>query len=1857
MGSFRSETGRLLTPIQQGMLVHHLKAPASGVDIEQMVAVLREAVDARALRHAWELLMARHEVLRSRFEWEHLDQPARLVNAQVSLPWREDDWRGQSADEQARQFDAFLADDRARGFDPRVPPLARATLVRLGEDEWRFVWTFHHILADGQSYPALIREAFALYDAARAGESISLQTPAAYGAFNDWLAAHCSATAPRAERFWRETLDGFSAPTPLPVRAPTAGTSDARLREQSLQLSVERTAMLKKLAASCDVTLATLVEGAWALVLSANSGEDDVVFGVTRAGRRSTVPDADTMVGSFINTVPVRVRMAADMPLAAWLKQIRAQSIRVREFEHTPLLDVERWSAVQAGSPLFDSLLVFTPRLIGALIQEQGGAWAHRQIHFHEQTNFPITLFGYGETGLLLKLAYDGHRVAEATMGRWLGQLQTILETMPDQPDRPLGEVPVLSEAERRTLIETWNATSRAYEDSPCVHELFERQVERSPDAVAVVFRDRVLTYRQLNARANRIAGRLRSLGVSPERVVGIYVERSIEMVVGLLGILKAGGAYLPLDPSYPKDRLAWMIEDTATPVILTQSRLADSLPPHSADIVALDVAEFMGSGPEDRNVPSGVTSRNLAYVIFTSGSSGRPKGVMVQHRNVTNFFAGMDERLDFEAPGSWLAVTSMSFDISVLELFWTLARGFKVVLQEEMDAAATSQAAAVPVSRRKVDFSLFYFAADAGEAGQNKYRLLLEGAKYADTHGFAAVWTPERHFHAFGGLYPNPAVTSAAIAAVTSRIQIRAGSVVLPLHNPIRVAEEWAVVDNLSQGRVGLSFASGWHANDFALMPENYADRRKIMATAIDTVRRLWRGEKVPARSGNGDLIEVGIFPAPVQPEPQIWMTSAGSIDSFRLAGQIGANLLTNLLGQTIGDLATKIAAYRAARAEAGHDGDGHVSLMLHTFVGADLERVRDTVRRPFINYLRTSTELVKQARWEFPAFANRGKQSGPIDNSDLTETEIDAMMDHAFERYFQTSGLFGTPDVCLETVERLKAIGVDEIACLIDFGVATDRVLDSLEYLNEVRERSNPGMRETAEYSIASQIHRHHVTHLQCTPSLARGLLAESDGREALGQLQKLLVGGEPLPPALADEIHTVLTGDLFNMYGPTETTVWSTVARLGAQDPMTIGRPIVNTETYVVDRRDRPVPIGAPGELLIGGAGVARGYWNRPDLTAERFVSPPFLSRSAGRVYRTGDRVRYADDGQIEFLGRLDHQVKIRGYRIELGEIETVLSTHPAVEQAVVIARADAGGDSRLVAYVVPHAGGGSGLAGGADRWQRIWDVTYADGRAPADPTFDISGWRSSYSGELMPEPEMREWVDGTIERILALRPRRILEVGSGTGLLMFRLAPECEQYTGIDFSPSAVERLRRVAAARNLTNVTVHVGTADALADADRDPVDLVIINSVAQYFPDPDYLVGVLGHAVGAVTAGGSVFVGDVRDLALLEAFHASVALEQVPASLSRTELRQQIRDRIDHDAELVIDSAFFRALRAELPAITHVSIQPKPGRSRNEMTRFRYDVVLQVHGGGAPPPEIEVPAAADISLEAIRRQLVARPKGVTLRGIPNPRLARELALVSLIRSEAGPATVGELRQRLAGVSEQGLEPDDLAAVAEGYEVELAWPESGPPGTYDATVRDRTRPVPPVRAPVPATHRAWREYMHEPRLDEGGLVQGLKEHLRGQLPAYMVPGAFVVLSTLPLTPNGKLDRKALPEPDRARQETAAPYVAPASRLEEMIAETWQELLNLDRVGMRDNFFDLGANSLLMLRAHTMLRDRLQRPVSLVDLFRFPTVGALAGFLADGLSEASALTESQTRARARREALDLRRRGRHQTHVGP
>jgi natural product biosynthesis luciferase-like monooxygenase protein len=1244
---------------------------------------IRGPLDVDALEAALAELVRRHEVLRSAIRAEGGEARA-VVHLPAPVPLPVEDLRGDP--EPRVRAEEIARAEAQRPFDLAAGPPLRARLLRLGDEEHKLLLTVHHIVCDGPSVEVLEREVAALYAAFRDGQPSPLPPlPIQYADFAEWqLRTLRGDSLDELLAFWKARLEGVGTLGGLPTDHPRPPVQSYRGAHTAFKLPREIVEPLERLARREGATPFAALLALFAAFLQRYTGEDEVVLGTPVANR--TRPELEGLVGFFANTLVLRTHLADDPPFTGLVRRIGAEvraAVAHQELPFERLVEELHPERDLARNPLFQVLFSYREAPPEGLALP--GARVEPLLGDSGTSKFDLTLSLTRAAGALdARLEYATDLFDRSTATRMAAQFRTLLEGAVEDPSARLSALPLLPEAERRRLVHDWNATAA---DLPAetIPQAIARLAAADPEAEALVADDETLSRGELRDRVRSLAWQLRALGVGPDVPVGVYLDRSADMVVAMLGVMEAGGAYLPLDPAYPEDRVAFMVRDSGAPVVITRAGLAERAPRTDAGQAWVDAP---GGGGAARTASPARAPRpeSTAYLIYTSGSTGRPKGVMVSHRNLAAFFSGMDALLGADAPGTWLAVTSISFDISVLEILWTLARGYRVVLRREELTAATAAAgvAALPSSvlARPMDFSLFYFGGDYEAGSRDRYRLLREGARFADENGFAAVWTPERHFHRFGGLYPNPSVTGAAVAALTSRVQIRAGSVVLPLHDPLRIAEEWSVVDNLSGGRVGISFASGWQPVDFALAPDAYAERKEAMARGIDEVRRLWRGETVRRRSGTGAEVEVGIFPPPLQPELPVWITSARTPDTFRLAGETGAGLLTHLLGHGAEELAGKIALYREAWRAAGHPGRGHVSLMLHTFVGQDAEAVREKVREPLCAYIRTSFDLL----------AGLGEATGrAVDFRGLPEAELDALVHQAFDRFFDTAALLGTPESCADMIDRLKGVDVDEVACLIDFGVAEDEVLAALVHLAQAREVSEARRRAAAaEETLAGQLIRHGATHLQCTPSLAGVLAEDANAAQALGGLHRLLVGGEALPDELGRRLAAAVGGSVHNMYGPTEATVWATTHRVRDEDgAVPIGRPLANARAYVVDRALRPAPTGVPGELLLGGPGVARGYLRRPALTAERFVPDPFSGDAGARLYRTGDLARRRTDGRLEFLGRLDHQVKLRGHRIELGEIESALRAHPAVRDAVVVARGE-GAAARLVAFYTPAAG---------------------------------------------------------------------------------------------------------------------------------------------------------------------------------------------------------------------------------------------------------------------------------------------------------------------------------------------------------------------------------------------------------------------------------------------------------------------------------------------------------------------------------------------------------------------------------------
>lgn len=1444
-----------LSPTQQGLLFHTLYAPDSGIYCDQYRIAFKGNINPSAFEQAWQQVAKRHSVLRTSFFWEEVEEPMQVVYRQVTLPLEKYDWRGITSAEQEQKLEAFLAADRSCGYQLSEAPLMRLVLIRMAEEVYQFIWSNHHILFDGWSRFVLFNEVLEIYQALNNDNQINLKPAFPYRKYIAWLRQQ---NLSEAEAFWRQSLQGVTAPTPLVVDKLISNLSNIEeYSEQQIELSLANTEKLKSVARQYQLTLNTLVQAAWALLLSRYSGEDDVVFGANTSGRPVNLTGVESGVGLFVNSLPVRVQVNGNDSLIPWVKKLQTKQAEARHYEYSPLVQVQGWSELPKGVPLFNSLIAFENYPVDAALRQRNKSLEIADFSVVNRTNYPLSVLVVPDEKLLLKIICDRRYFDDATITRMLGHLQTLLEGMAANPEQQLKDIPLLTPTEQHLCLVKWNNTQKEYPLHLCLHQLIEAQVEKTPNAVAVVFADQKLTYQELNNRANQLAQYLQKLGVKPEVQVGICVERCLEMVVGLLGILKAGGAYVPIDPEYPQQRQAFMLQDCQTTVLLTQQKFTPSLPEHQAQVICLDTDWEIIAQESNHNLVTNITSDNLAYVIYTSGSTGQPKGAMNTHAGVCNRLLWMQDTYQLTANDRVLQKTPFSFDVSVWEFFWPLLAG-----------------------------------------------------------------------------------------------------------------------------------------------------------------------------------------------------------------------------------------------------------------------------------------------------------------------------------------------------------------ACLVV---------------------AQPGGHRDSNY-LVQLIAREQITTLHFVPSMLRIFLQEQE-LEQCDSLQRAFCSGEALPFDLQQSFFERLQAKLYNLYGPTEAaidvTAW-TCQRHSREAIVPIGSPIANIQIYILDTQLRLVPVGVPGELYIGGVGLARGYFNRPELTAEKFIPHPFSDRPDARLYKTGDLARYQPDGTIEFLGRIDYQIKLRGLRIELGEIEAALAQHPAVQQNVVVVREDEVKNQRLVAYVVPNSQTDSLNSllltvnnDQVSQWETVFDKTYNQTSEELESIFNFVGWNSSYTNQPIPVKQMREWLDQTVERILYWEPKRVLEIGCRTGLLLFQIAPHTEQYYGTDLASTGLDYISQHL---QLPQVKLEQRTADNFEGIEAGSFNAIVLNSVVQYFPNIDYLLRVIAGAVETLAPGGFIFIGDVRNLLLLEAFHTSVQLDQSPASLSITELKHRVQNRVDQEQEMLIDPAFFMVLQQHLPQISHVQIQLKRGHNRNEMTKFRYDVTLHIQANEVNLESEIQPISwldwqqAELTIDYIHQLLVTtEPEILGLSNVPNARVIGDIQVLELLSQEFN--NVAELQAILDKNTKAGIDPEEFWSLGEelAYIINIQWSNSSIDGSYDVVLVNRRTESPniiPISPEKSIVLKSWDAYANNPlqRKLATNLVPQLRRYLEEKLPDYLVPAAFLVLKELPLTSNGKVDRKALPEPGTVRPEPET-FVAPRTAIETQLAEIWLQVLGLEQVGMHDNFFELGGDSILSIQA---IAKAKQANIQLTpkQLFDYPTIAELA-----------------------------------------
>lgn len=1219
-------------------------------------------IDLQNLQRALNILIEKHEILRSNFSEikgivHQVVKPAFTLNIQFET------YNGKTVSEARKTFEEKLKNERQYSFDLENGALLRVGAIKIKEKKWYLWLNSHHIISDGWSSHIIFSELIQYYARLEIKkETVAIQ----YADYVFWERNKLTGdNYNKLAAFWKNYLREIPEITQLPLQKNRQQQQPYTVAIQRIKIPGSIFTKLVDHAANNDATPFMVFLSAFAQLIFRYTSEKDIVIGTAVANRPTR--QTESLIGCFINMIPLRMEQQPSFRFSQMVNATRNNLLSVYEHQAMPfekIVDEINPRRTLSYNPIVQ--IMFNMNTIPVTQTSTDG------IEFTAFEGFSPASGNY-DLYLEIKQSTDEH-IAQFTynselfdaefFSRFANHYLNILDQCAGNFETPISEIDVITQPEREKLLNAWQGTPREIKNIT-VHGLVEKSVETHGASIAMISGDEQISYHELNRKANRFAHYLiHEKKIQIGDTVGIFLDRSIDMVICLLGALKAGACYLPLDTSFPQGRLNYIINDSKLKLIIVKDD-NDPFSEMSFDVLAYNEETYEQN---DHNPLLKVEPGSLAYLIYTSGSSGAPKGTLIEHRNVVNFFDGMNERFGDQA-GTMLSVTSISFDIAVLELFWTLVNGYKIILHKTGLNNLTGNKNN-KVRLGKMDFSLFYFSSvyNNETTNGNQYKLLLEGAKFADANGFTAVWTPERHFHEFGGLYPNPSVTGAAVAAITKNIKIRAGSVVLPLHHPLRVAEEWSVIDNISGGRVGISFASGWQINDFVLAPQAYGDKKNFYEN-IKNVCRLWKGESLPFENPQKQIIPTRIFPKPVQSELPLWITASGDPETFENAGAMGANILTHLLSQTIEELEIKISIYKEARKQNGFNPEeGKISLMLHTFIGKDPDEVRKQTFIPFTNYLRTSIKLME----------NMAEANGiDLQGKGLTEEMMELLLPKAYDRYVNTSSLIGTIDTCYQMLEKTGAIGVNEICCLIDFGVEYEVMMNSLKQLVKLKDNHH------TDLTIADQIREHNVTHFQCTPSMAELLIDDGSAKQALSKLQCFFIGGENLTRGLADKICNVIEGELHNMYGPTETTIWSSTRSINKVEDISIGQPIVNTRFFILDQFMKPVPEGVIGELFIAGDGLAREYFLRPELTRERFVSFQHGKKSV-RLYKTGDLVKVNYQGDIIYVGRTDQQVKINGHRIELDEIKNVIAANKEVRRCVV-AKRENDTKSRLVAYV--------------------------------------------------------------------------------------------------------------------------------------------------------------------------------------------------------------------------------------------------------------------------------------------------------------------------------------------------------------------------------------------------------------------------------------------------------------------------------------------------------------------------------------------------------------------------------------------
>ena len=1455
---------------------------------------LRGNLDTNALQKSLAEIVQRHRILRTVLPSVN-GEPAQTVLPNTGA-LQQTDLGHLSPDEQAAEVDCRIAAEEDAPFDLSKGPLVRMELLRLSADRHVLMVTMHHVVADGWSLGVLVRELESLYLAFSSGSESALpELEIQYCDYahwqRDWLAGD---ELHRQMSWWKEQLADCPPALELPTDRPRPPAQS--YAGSSLKFVVPRdvTEGLRELGRASDATLFMTLLSAWAVLLGRWSNRRDIVIGTPIANRNHV--EIEPLIGFFVNTLAMRIDMEADdlsfRNLLSQVRQIALDAFANQDLPFERLVDEIQPERDLSLNPLFQVMFAFQNSPVSDL--ELPGLEVELIETPRRTALFDLVLDVWDTKETLTGvLEFSTDLFDEATIKRLIEGFQTLLEAITKDPEGSIQSLDILQHQRKQQLIDIGTGPRRNYPIDRPIHRQFEEQAARNGDRVAGHHNGKEISYRAVNERANEIAHRLADSGVKRGDIVGILDHRGLDVLAAMLGTLKSGAAFLPIDPAYPSDRIQHMLADSCVRTLISRQPLSQNINDSQVHIIDLGVTASSAQEKWLQNPTVDVQPDDIAYVLYTSGSTGLPKGAMIRHNGAVNHIFAEFELLGFHQDSCFLQSAPSSSDISVWQFLAPVLIGGRTVIAD-----------------------------------------------------FETVCQPAQLF----------------------------------------------------------------------------------------------------------ELIR-----------------------------------------------------------------DQHVTLI------------------------------------------------------ELVPVVLRALISHA-------AGL--------------------------------------------------------------------------------------ADHEQALPDLEWAMVTGEAAPvPLINDWLAIWPEIPLVNAYGPTEAA--DDICQHVIRQPLAanattvpIGRPLPNLNLFVLDPDLQLAPLGVAGEICVAGVGVGAGYWNNEAKTQESFVENPFRTSDQDSVlYRTGDLGKWQTDGTLVCLDRIDRQVKVRGFRIELGEVESVLIDHAGVrESAVVLSKTP--DDPRLLGYFTPNHESSDikhrldALRNvQVDSWEELHEASYVETLNYGDPSFNVIGWDSNYTGQPLPVEDMREYVDTTVQRILSLRPRNLLEIGAGTGLIMFPLLPQLDAYIGTDLSSVAIGQLQKLQQSPELqqrfpglANALLLAKRADDVQWLEGRSVDTVVLPSVIQYFPSIQYLDQVLEVLVDQVIQpGGAIYLGDVRNLHLLAAFHADVQFHKATDNTTKSDLAQRVAGQLTSEQELAICPKYFASLPQRMRSIDSVQILPKRGSRMNEMSRFRYDVIIRLRNPNNLTDAVAIPretwrqwVGGPDSSDSLRSTLIDQRFGTLgIRSIPNARVtrARQLAddLLDPSNSHAWTTVADLSATEFAPHNGTDVEPEDLYQLADetGYDIQLNLSVDRIDGSFDALFTKKQHDDEPSPRPgrvsgvqhLSIAQGELSEFANDPLREKlaNSLTASLRDLLKERLPNYMVPSDLMMLDEMPLTPAGKIDRNQLPALLR-KTGPAADYVAPRTADEGEICRIWQDVLEIEQVGVDDNFFELGGHSLKATLAVSRMQQALEVDVPLRQIFSHPTPAELAQQLA-------------------------------------